>query len=70
VFAPAGTPQDIVARLNADIVKIVNSTEVRELLLKQGAEAYALGSAEFTKLVERDIGKWAKVVKDSGAKAN
>lgn len=70
VFAPAGTPQDIVARLNADIVKIVNAPEVRDLLLKQGAEAYALSPAEFTKVVERDVAKWAKVVKDSGAKAN
>jgi tripartite-type tricarboxylate transporter receptor subunit TctC len=70
VFAPAGTPHDIVARLNADIVKIVNSAEVRDLLLKQGAEAYALSPAEFTKVVERDVAKWAKVVKASGAKAN
>jgi tripartite-type tricarboxylate transporter receptor subunit TctC len=70
VFAPAGTPQEIVARLNADIVKIVNSQEVRELFLKQGAESYALSPAEFAKVVERDIAKWAKVVKESGAKAD
>ena len=49
---------------------IINSPEVRDLLLKQGAEAYASSPAEFTKVVERDVVKWEKVVKDSGAKAN
>jgi tripartite-type tricarboxylate transporter receptor subunit TctC len=70
VFAPAGTPPEIVAQLNADIVKVLDSPEVRELLLKQGAEAYALSPAEFAKVVARDVEKWAKVVKLSGAKAN
>ena len=70
VFAPAGTPRDIVGQLNADIVKIINSPEVRELLLKQGAEAYALSAAEFAQVVARDVEKWAKVVKISGATPN
>lgn len=68
VFAPDGTPRDVVTRLNADIVKIVNSPDVRELFLKQGAESYATSPEEFTKVVQRDISKWAKVVKASGAK--
>jgi tripartite-type tricarboxylate transporter receptor subunit TctC len=67
VFAPDGTPRDIVARLNADIVRIVNSPEVRESFLKQGAESYATSSEEFSRIVSRDIAKWAKVVKVSGA---
>jgi tripartite-type tricarboxylate transporter receptor subunit TctC len=70
VFAPAGTPREIVQQLNADIVRIVNSSEVRELFLKQGAESYALSAEEFAKVVQRDVGKWAKVVKESGAKAD
>jgi len=68
VFAPDGTPRDIVNRLNADIVRIVRSPEVRELFLKQGAESYATTPEEFTKVVSRDVDKWAKVVKASGAK--
>jgi len=68
VFAPDGTPRDIVNRLNAEIVRIVRSPEVRELLLKQGAESYATSPEEFTKVVQRDVQKWAKVVKASGAK--
>ena len=70
VFAPDGTPRDIVTRLNTEIVRIVRSPEVRELLLKQGAESYATSPEEFTKIVQADVAKWAKVVKASGAKAD
>jgi tripartite-type tricarboxylate transporter receptor subunit TctC len=68
VFAPGGTPRDIVTRLNTEIVRIVRSPEVRELFLKQGAEAFATTPEEFTKIVGRDVAKWAKVVKASGAR--
>jgi tripartite-type tricarboxylate transporter receptor subunit TctC len=68
VFAPEGTPRDIVTRLNTEIVRIVRSPEVRELFLKQGAEAFATTTEEFTKIVGRDVAKWAKVVKASGAR--
>ena len=68
VFAPDGTPNDIVTRLNTEIVRIVRSLEVRELFLKQGAESFATSPAEFTKIVQQDVAKWAKVVKASGAK--
>jgi len=68
VFAPDGTPRDIVTRLNTEIARIVRSPDVRELLLKQGAESYATSPEEFTKVVQSDVAKWAKVVKDSGAK--
>lgn len=70
MFAPSGTPREIVQHLNADIVKIINSAEVRELFLKQGAESYATSPEEFAKVVQSDVEKWAKVVRDSGAKAN
>ena len=68
VFAPDGTPREIVTRLSTEIVRIVRSQEVRELFLKQGAEAFATSPEEFAKIVERDVAKWAKVVKASGAK--
>lgn len=70
VFAPDGTPREIIQQLNADIVRIINSQDVRELLLKQGAESYATTPEEFAKVVQRDVAKWAKVVKSSGAKAD
>jgi tripartite-type tricarboxylate transporter receptor subunit TctC len=40
---------------------------VRDLFLKQGAESYATSPQEFTRIVQRDVAKWAKVVKASGA---
>jgi tripartite-type tricarboxylate transporter receptor subunit TctC len=70
LFAPAGTPRDIVQKINADVVAIVQAPDVRELFLAQGAEAYALTPEAFARLVQEDVGKWAKVVKASGAKAD
>ena len=70
VFAPAGTPRDIITQLNVDIVSIINAPDVKALLLKQGAEAYATSPEEFAKVVQRDVAKWAKVVRASGAMAN
>lgn len=70
VFAPSGTPREVVQRLNAEIVRIVRAPEVRELLLKQGAEPYATTPEEFARVVQRDVAKWAKVVEASGAKPN
>lgn len=70
VFAPGGTPVDIVAKLNADIVNIVNAQDVRDIFLKQGAESYATSPENFARVVQRDVAKWEKVVKASGAKAD
>lgn len=70
VFAPAATPREIIQQLNADIVKIINAADVRELLLKQGAESYATSPEAFARVVQQDVAKWEKVVKSSGAKAD
>lgn len=70
VFAPDGTSREIIQQLNGDIVKIINSQDVRDLLLKQGAESYATTPEEFARVVQRDVAKWAVVVKSSGAKAD
>ena len=68
VFAPAGTPQDVVQKLNADIVRIVQAPDVRELMLKQGATSYATSPEAFAGVVRRDVAKWSKIVRESGAK--
>jgi tripartite-type tricarboxylate transporter receptor subunit TctC len=70
VFTPAGTPRDVVVQLNADITRIVNAPDVRDLFLKQGATSYATSPEEFAKVVQQDVTKWAKVVKSSGATAD
>jgi len=70
LFAPAGTPQVIIARLNTEVVKILNTPEVRERMLQQGAEPAPGTPAQFTQLIRDDTVRWAKVIKASGAKAD
>jgi tripartite-type tricarboxylate transporter receptor subunit TctC len=70
VFAPAGTPPDIVKRLNTEIVRIINSPDVREKLAALGAEPAPNTPEEFAALVKADVAKWADVVKKSGAKVD
>ena len=68
LFAPAGTPKDIVARLNREVNTIVAQPDTRERLLGLGMEP-ALGSPEdYTARQLADIAKWKKVVAESGAK--
>ena len=67
VMAPAGTPQPIVDKLNAEINKVLNRPEIKEAWSKQGAVAMAMTPAEFDRYLRADIDKWAHVVKVSGA---
>lgn len=70
VFAPAGTPVDVVKRLNAEIVKIINMPDVREKLVGLGAEPVGNTPDEFAALVKGEVVKWAAVVKQSGARVD
>jgi len=70
VFAPAGTPPAIVARLNAEIVKIINLPDTKEKLLMLGAEPVGNSSEDFTIFVRAEVGKWGDVVKKSGARVD
>ena len=70
VLAPAGTPKEIIARLNTEIVRILGLPDVRERLSSQGADPVGGTPGEFTTLIGSEIRKWAKVVKDSGAKVD
>ena len=70
VFAPAGTPPEIVKRLNAEIVKILKLPDVSEKLVGLGAEPVGNTSEEFTAMVKAEVVKWADVVKKSGAKVD
>ena len=63
-----GTPPDIVKRLNAEIVKIINSPDVQKKLLELGAEPVGNSSEEFAALVKAEVAKWGDVVKKSGAR--
>jgi tripartite-type tricarboxylate transporter receptor subunit TctC len=70
LFAPAGTPRDIVARLNAETVRALKLPDVRQLMLAQGAEPVSESPEQFAALVKADIAKWSEVVRKSGAKAD
>ena len=69
-FAPAGTPPEIVKRLNAEIVRILNLPEVKEKLLGLGADPVGNTPEQFAALVKSEVVKWADVVKTSGAKVD
>jgi tripartite-type tricarboxylate transporter receptor subunit TctC len=68
VFMPAGTPQDIIARLHQETVKTLAMPDVRQRLAADGAEVVGNSPREFDKFVRSELVKWAKVVKLSGAK--
>jgi len=70
VMAPAGTPKDIVEKLNTEINKVLARPDLKEAWAKQGAVPMAMSPAEFDKYLRADIEKWANVVKVSGAKVN
>ena len=68
-FAPAGTPPDIVNRLNADINRILDMPDVREKFAQQALDYSRNTPAEFTTFLKSEVPKWAQAIKESGAKA-
>ncbi len=63
LFAPAGTPRDIVTRLHSDITQIVKLPDIHERLLAQGVEPVANTPAEFVDFIKSEIARWGRVVK-------
>lgn len=70
ILAPAGTPKDIVARLNADAMKAIRVREVNDLLVRQGMDPAGSTPAEFDAYLRTEIAKWTRVVREAGIKAN
>ena len=68
LLAPAGTPGPVVDRLNAELVRSVQTPEVRDNLLRQGTEIVASSPARFAQVIREDIVKWTKVVKAAAVK--
>jgi tripartite-type tricarboxylate transporter receptor subunit TctC len=70
LLAPAGTPMDIVNRIQQETAKALASPALKERLQVQGAIPSGITSAEFTRLIAAETAKWAKVVKAAGAKVD
>jgi tripartite-type tricarboxylate transporter receptor subunit TctC len=70
VLAPAGTPREIVAKLNAEIVRALRAPEVKGLLDKANIEIIGSTPEELTKFMKSEIAKWAKVVKSANVQVD
>src|SRR3990172_2827645 len=69
VLAPAKTPQPIIARLNREIVRILQTQEMKDRLAADGSEAVGSTPGQFGAHIKSEIAKWSKVVKEAGIKA-
>jgi tripartite-type tricarboxylate transporter receptor subunit TctC len=66
IVAPAGTPQEIVTRLNAEIVRILRDPAMRERIGGDGSEVLTTTPEEFAALIKADVAQWAEIVKKAG----
>jgi tripartite-type tricarboxylate transporter receptor subunit TctC len=70
IAAPRGTPRAVIARLNADMNQGLKNPALKDLLIAQGAEPAGGTPDDFAALIKRDLAKWEKVVKASGARVD
>jgi tripartite-type tricarboxylate transporter receptor subunit TctC len=66
LFAPAGTPKDIVAKINAEAVAMLNTPEVRQRIPHEGADPVGSTPDQFAARVKAEIAKWGKVIRAAG----
>jgi len=70
VVVPVKTPKPIITRLNTEIVKALNAPDLKELFFTQGLDPAPSTPEQFGAYIKSELGKWAKVIKASGAKAD
>ena len=68
IVGPSGIPREVVARLNSELARILNTAEMKERFAKQGTEVRTGSAESFGQWLRTEQARWAKVVKDSGAK--
>ena len=70
ILAPRGTPEPVVQRLNADVNALLSTPDLREKFAATGAEPLPSTPERFAEMLRNDLGKWGKVVRDSGARVD
>jgi tripartite-type tricarboxylate transporter receptor subunit TctC len=70
VLAPAGTPREIITRLNTEIVKVLNAPDVKERFGKQGVEVRTSTPEQFSTFLRSEVDRWGKVIREAGIKAD
>jgi tripartite-type tricarboxylate transporter receptor subunit TctC len=70
VMAPAGLPKDILAKLHADLVKVMKQPDVQQRFAAEGGDATPNTPEQFAAFIRNEIAKWAKAVRESGAKVD
>jgi tripartite-type tricarboxylate transporter receptor subunit TctC len=70
LFAPAGTPNDIVDRLNGEVRKILSSAEFKERLAKMGSGSVHGSAEDFRLFITAEVPRWAEIVKKSNARVD
>ena len=70
VLAPAGSPRNVIARLNAELVKIMHSSELKDKLAASGTDPLTSTPEEFAAYIKKEIAKWGDVIRRAGVKAD
>lgn len=70
LWAPRGTPKEIIDRMHAETARALTPPDIREIWAAQGADAGGQHPEQFAAFIASEIAKWARVVQDAGAKIN
>jgi len=69
LFAPAGTPEPVLQKLREEVRAVLKQPEVKEMLIKQGAEPMPMSEAQFHDFVRREYARWGRVIKEAHIQA-
>ena len=70
IFAPAGTPRDVVTKLNVETIRVMQAPDIRKRLVNEGAKFTPMSPDEFGAFVKAEMTKWAGVVKEAGIRVD
>jgi len=70
VLAPAGTPNDVIAKLNAEISRALTQADVKERLSREGAEAAPSSPEQFAQFIQSEVAKYARIIKEANVRAD